>query len=208
MGLFKGVREGKRAKVDVRLDGEEDGGEDEFLPEDHGLNKEHEVKEGEIYLTKEVRELMAKYVSYCYPSFISRVSEKETVPNARYAPVEKVEEEEEEDIPKIYYTSRTHSQLRQLTSELLKTRFPHPPVPDDSAATTEPGASGVSLVPLASRRQLCINDKVRALGKGGNDERLNEACLDMQKAGEPSFQDSGAGLNSRQDKVRVPAEEG
>jgi chromosome transmission fidelity protein 1 len=43
---------------------------------------------------------------------------------------------------------------------------------------------GVSLVPLGSRKQLCINDKVRSLAKNGSDERINEACLDMQKAGE------------------------
>ena len=40
------------------------------------------------------------------------------------------------------------------------------------------------MVPLGSRKQLCINEKVRALAKGGGDERMNEACLDMQKAGE------------------------
>lgn len=39
-------------------------------------------------------------------------------------------------------------------------------------------------MPLGSRKQLCINDKVRALARGGYDERMNEACLDMQKAGE------------------------
>jgi len=38
-------------------------------------------------------------------------------------------------------------------------------------------------VPLGSRKQLCINGKVRDLAKNGNDERMNEACLDMQKAG-------------------------
>jgi chromosome transmission fidelity protein 1 len=39
------------------------------------------------------------------------------------------------------------------------------------------------MVPLGSRKQLCINEKVRALAKGGGDERMNEACLDMQKSG-------------------------
>jgi hypothetical protein len=41
----------------------------------------------------------------------------------------------------------------------------------------------VSLVPLGSRKQLCINEKVRALARKGGDERMNEACLDMQKSG-------------------------
>ena len=92
-----------------------------------------------------------------------------------------MEEEEEEDVTKIYYTSRTHTQLRQLTSELLKTNFPHPV--EDTPANGSCPSSGVSLVPLGSRKQLCINDKVRALAKGGSDEKMNEACLDMQKSG-------------------------
>jgi chromosome transmission fidelity protein 1 len=104
------------------------------------------------------------------------------------------EQEDEEDVTKvigvgpleradgkIYYTSRTHTQLRQLTTELLKTSFPHSES-DEGKLTAE--AAGVSLVPLGSRKQLCINEKVRALAKGGNDERMNEACLDMQKTGE------------------------
>lgn len=102
-----------------------------------------------------------------------------------------VEEKAEEDVPKvsdiavlsdkqIYYTSRTHTQLRQLTTELLKTSFPHPEIDQEGGGVE---SSGVSLVPLGSRKQLCINEKVRSLAKGGNDERMNEACLDMQKAG-------------------------
>jgi chromosome transmission fidelity protein 1 len=74
----------------------------------------------------------------------------------------------------VYFASRTHSQLRQLTAELLKTQFP-------ANLETAESEEGVSLVPLASRRQMCINDKVRHL-KGEN--QMNEACLDMQKSGE------------------------
>ncbi len=40
------------------------------------------------------------------------------------------------------------------------------------------------MVPLGSRKQLCINEKVRALARKGGDERMNEACLDMQKSGQ------------------------
>ncbi|ORX33827.1 hypothetical protein BD324DRAFT_643783 [Kockovaella imperatae] len=73
---------------------------------------------------------------------------------------------------KIYYTSRTHTQLRQLTSELLKTCFAN-----EGAESQQ--HMDVSLVPLGSRKQLCINDKIRSLG---GDDRLNETCLDMQKS--------------------------
>jgi chromosome transmission fidelity protein 1 len=82
----------------------------------------------------------------------------------------------------IYFTSRTHTQLRQLTSELLKTTFVNSST--ESSRSSPESGDGVSMVPLASRKQLCINEKVRALGKMGGDERMNEACLDMQKAGE------------------------
>ncbi|CAK9783872.1 unnamed protein product [Cutaneotrichosporon oleaginosum] len=81
------------------------------------------------------------------------------------------EEVEEEDVPKVYFASRTHSQLRQLTAELLKTTF----TADDAADEDR-----VSAVPLASRKQMCINDKVRALAR---EDKMNEACLDMQKSG-------------------------
>lgn len=64
--------------------------------------------------------------------------------------------------------------MRQLTAELLKTTFTGDDTPDDDR---------VSAVPLASRRQMCINDKVRALTR---EDKMNEACLDMQKSGELS----------------------
>ncbi|BEJ04923.1 hypothetical protein CcaverHIS641_0207400 [Cutaneotrichosporon cavernicola] len=98
------------------------------------------------------------------------------------------QEEVEEDVPKVYFASRTHSQLRQLTAELLKTSF----VVDTP--------DRVSAVPLASRRQMCINDKVRAMG---GEDKINEACLDMQKSGAqrcphlPRKDDEGPLLDAR-----------
>ncbi|KAL7410162.1 helicase C-terminal domain-containing protein [Mrakia frigida] len=65
-------------------------------------------------------------------------------------------------LTKIYITSRTHSQLSQLLSELLKTSF----------------ASHVRAVALGSRKNLCVNEEVRKGGETGLDER----CLDLQSA--------------------------
>ena len=63
---------------------------------------------------------------------------------------------------KIYVTSRTHSQLSQLLSELAKTTF----------------ATHIRAVALGSRKNLCVNDDVRSAGDTGLDER----CLDLQSA--------------------------
>ncbi|WVR05438.1 hypothetical protein IAU60_002454 [Kwoniella sp. DSM 27419] len=158
-GAFRGVQSKRSRMSDATASGA--GGkaardDEEFLPED----KDDQGDADGPYLSEEVRDLMSKYEA--------------TRPKAQQE-----EEEEEEDVPKVYYTSRTHTQLRQLTSELLKTSFPA-----HGDSTAPDSTHGVSLVPLGSRKQLCINDKVRALAKaGGGDERINEACLDMQKSG-------------------------
>lgn len=131
--------------------------EEEFLPEDNEQEKAAEP-DGPA-LSAEVRALLAQLE-----------------PEQRA-----VEEVAEEDVPKVYFASRTHSQLRQLTSELLKTTFSgeaETPAPANGEVSVEV-EDPVSLVPLASRRQMCINDKVRSL----REDRLNEACLDMQKSG-------------------------
>ncbi|KAL7424206.1 ATP-dependent DNA helicase chl1 [Cryptotrichosporon argae] len=170
-------------------DGGGERGDDEFLPDD----REERVGGADtVYLSREVRELMNKYEA--------------TRPRTRE------DEEVEEDVPKIYYTSRTHTQLRQLTAELMKTAFVPSADADadadagrDSADTVRARGDdefGVSLVPLASRKQMCVNDRVRAAAKG-RDDALNEACLDLQKAGKdrcpylPSKADDGLMLDAR-----------
>ncbi|KAG1335098.1 hypothetical protein COCNU_03G012170 [Cocos nucifera] len=65
--------------------------------------------------------------------------------------------EEEEVTPKVYFTSRTHSQLSQFVREFKRTGF----------------ASELNLVCLGSRKNLCINS--------GNLNRINERCLELQK---------------------------
>ncbi|KAL6070053.1 DEAD H (Asp-Glu-Ala-Asp His) box helicase 11, variant 3 [Balamuthia mandrillaris] len=78
------------------------------------------------------------------------------------------EEGEEEaeiasSIRKIYYCSRTHSQLDQFVSEVKKTSF----------------ARHVRTVSLGSRKNLCINAQVKRLGSVS---RMNDRCLDMIKS--------------------------
>ncbi|KAL1237527.1 ATP-dependent DNA helicase [Trichinella spiralis] len=64
--------------------------------------------------------------------------------------------------PKIYYCSRTHSQLAQIAQELCKS------VHEEST----------TMVTLGSRQTLCINESVRKLKSVG---LMNEKCLDLQK---------------------------
>ncbi|KAI3766642.1 hypothetical protein L2E82_16710 [Cichorium intybus] len=72
------------------------------------------------------------------------------------------EEEEEEADFKIYFCSRTHSQLSQFVKELKKTVF----------------ASELKVACLGSRKNFCINEDVLKLG---NSTFINERCLDLQK---------------------------
>ncbi|XP_004616973.2 ATP-dependent DNA helicase DDX11 [Sorex araneus] len=69
---------------------------------------------------------------------------------------------EEEHVMKIYYCSRTHSQLAQFVQEVQKSPF----------------GKDTRLVSLGSRQNLCVNEDVRALGSG---LLINDRCLEMQR---------------------------
>ncbi|KAK1167238.1 ATP-dependent DNA helicase DDX11 [Acipenser oxyrinchus oxyrinchus] len=69
---------------------------------------------------------------------------------------------EEEHVTKIYYCSRTHSQLSQFVHEVQKSPF----------------GKDTRLVSLASRQNLCINEEVRRLGSV---QLINERCMEMHK---------------------------
>ncbi|CAL8319641.1 unnamed protein product [Gadus morhua 'NCC'] len=68
----------------------------------------------------------------------------------------------EEHVTKIYYCSRTHSQLAQFVHEVQKSAF----------------CQDVRVVTLGSRQNLCINEDVRRLG---SIQRINDRCMEMQK---------------------------
>ncbi|GAA5891317.1 hypothetical protein JCM5296_006897 [Sporobolomyces johnsonii] len=106
-------------------------------------------------------------------------------------------EEEEPDVRKIYFASRTHSQLSQFVAELRKTSFARlndlqeptslstPPASDGSSSTdvTRP----IRLIPLGSRQNLCINDDVRRKSGGSNDV-MGDLCTELQKSGKDRCQ--------------------
>ncbi|GAB0134464.1 hypothetical protein EsDP_00002835 [Epichloe bromicola] len=79
---------------------------------------------------------------------------------------------------KIYYTSRTHSQLSQFITELRRPAFPTSlpqSVTDGKAPATEP----VKLLPLSSRQRLCINPSVARLGSV---QAINDRCSELQQS--------------------------
>ncbi|XP_044533725.1 ATP-dependent DNA helicase DDX11 isoform X1 [Gracilinanus agilis] len=72
------------------------------------------------------------------------------------------EDLEEEHVTKIYYCSRTHSQLTQFVHEVQKSPF----------------GKETRLISLGSRQNLCVNEEVKRLGSV---HLINERCLEMQK---------------------------
>jgi chromosome transmission fidelity protein 1 len=70
---------------------------------------------------------------------------------------------------KIFFTSRTHSQLSQFVGQLKLPQFPG--IGHNSEST--------KLISLGSRRQLCIHPKV---SKHKSVSLLNEACMELQKS--------------------------
>lgn len=97
----------------------------------------------------------------------------------------KEEEPETEDELKIFYCSRTHSQLSQFVGELRRVdlsaggqlALSGPPRHQDRNKTLQETLKHLS---LGSRKNLCINSKVSALGSTG---AINERCLELQEKG-------------------------
>ncbi|MCD7457171.1 hypothetical protein HAX54_034377 [Datura stramonium] len=99
-----------------------------------------------------------------------------------------MEDEEDEARPKIYFCSRTHSQLSQFIKELRKTKF----------------ADEVKVVCLGSRKNFCINQEVLKLGSS---TQINERCLELQKSRKKEIskisktKKTGAGGRARRSKA-------
>ena len=77
---------------------------------------------------------------------------------------------------KIFFASRTHSQLSQFVGQLKLTEFP-PTVPSQHSEV-DTLTESIKQISLSSRKQLCIHKKVSKLR---DISVLNDACLEMQK---------------------------
>ena len=75
--------------------------------------------------------------------------------------------------PRMYFCSRTHSQLAQAVSEFKRTTL----------------ASEVDLISLGSRKALCVHEGVKKLGSAS---RIAERCLELQRGGCSKSKSKGA----------------
>ncbi|KAF7924299.1 uncharacterized protein EAE98_007350 [Botrytis deweyae] len=170
-------RSGKRRKIggdeDGGMKGESAGGnEDEFLLEDWDSDGEAggSGKRGtgdETIFSKETLEL------------------KKSV--GLWSKGVEDEDEEPEDEIKIFYCSRTHSQLTQFINELRRVEFPPSIPPSDTPSKSpdekkEPLHEHLKHLTLGSRKNLCINPKVNKLNSV---TAINERCAELQQSSTP-----------------------
>jgi chromosome transmission fidelity protein 1 len=94
----------------------------------------------------------------------------------------KAEDGEAPDETKIFFCSRTHSQLTQFASELSRIKMPPSITLDEGAGDggIDQCIEDVKHLTLGSRKNLCINPKVSCLG---NATAINERCLELQQVG-------------------------
>ncbi|OQO01837.1 hypothetical protein B0A48_12310 [Cryoendolithus antarcticus] len=85
---------------------------------------------------------------------------------------------------KIFFCSRTHSQLSQFVGELQRARLPPGLPPGDSISTgTTSTYEEVKQISLGSRKNLCINPEVNKLE---SQTAINERCAELQQSKTPS----------------------
>ncbi|SPO05517.1 related to CHL1 - protein of the DEAH box family [Cephalotrichum gorgonifer] len=106
------------------------------------------------------------------------------------------EDDKLDDEIKIFYASRTHSQLSQFISELRRPSFPSSYPSHGGTASTGEGREGegdgeripapaavakehVKHIPLSSRQKLCINPSVSRLGSLS---AINDRCAELQQS--------------------------
>ncbi|KAL9948633.1 hypothetical protein ACHAQF_005978 [Verticillium nonalfalfae] len=95
---------------------------------------------------------------------------------------DKEDEDILEDGVKIFYTSRTHSQLSQFVAELRRPSFPSSMpsslVSGEHGAAVQATQEPVKHLPLSSRQKLCINPAVSRLK---TQSAINDRCAELQQ---------------------------
>ncbi|KAG9290759.1 hypothetical protein G9A89_011722 [Geosiphon pyriformis] len=156
----KKIKTTHNSKQDANYNKDAEAGFEEFTLDDYNSDDQESFNSSRIKTdsfgdnySAEVKELLSRFRENQEPDNYETLFNTKTFLD---------EEEEEPDETKIFYCSRTHSQLTQFVNELRKTSY----------------ASDLKAVSLGSRKHLCINEDVKKLK---NPARMNEQCLEMQK---------------------------
>ncbi|KAL8805582.1 MAG: hypothetical protein Q9182_001847 [Xanthomendoza sp. 2 TL-2023] len=153
----------KRAKVDSHASSG-DGDEHQFLLDDYesdgAAGNSRTIRRGDLGLSVANLDLMQKLGE----------------------PLQAAEDSPESGIAdelKVFFCSRTHSQLTQFVNELRRVKFPEAPwVQNEGSPGSVQQGNTVKHLPLGSRKNLCINPRVVS---AGNVIAINERCLDLQQ---------------------------
>ncbi|RDW73743.1 hypothetical protein BP5796_07185 [Coleophoma crateriformis] len=152
---LSGASTQKRRKVDAKKDTFNDE-EDQFVLEDYDSDGE-QLNTSTSGLSSATLALMEKLGMVGGPP--------------------KEEEAEVQEEIKIFFCSRTHSQLTQFIGELGRTRFPSAIPPEDPKSEPEP--EDIKHLTLGSRKNLCINPAVKKLNSVSS---INERCQELQQS--------------------------
>ncbi|KAL5072678.1 hypothetical protein RYX36_011662 [Vicia faba] len=137
------VKKGSNGSLKKKIDGV-GGDEEEFLLEEYESEDEKASGNGSGVVPKR------------------KVSKSSSSSSSEDESDDDNEDDGEEKKFKVYFCSRTHSQLSQFVKELRRTVF----------------ADEMGVVSLGSRKNLCINKEVLAIGNAAG---VNERCLELQK---------------------------
>ncbi|KAI7379651.1 ATP-dependent RNA helicase CHL1, partial [Hortaea werneckii] len=159
----------KRRKVAVDEPEGLHEGDDQFLLDDYDSDDEHakDSKNGVLGYSAETTKLMEQ---------LGMLQNRNN---------EQVQEETPEEL-KIFFCSRTHSQLSQFVGELQRVKLPAA-LPSDTSNPQGPDDTLEHLkqLSLGSRKNMCINPKVSKLG---NQTAINERCIELQQGNTPKEQ--------------------
>ena len=158
-------RKRTKVKLDVTIK------EDEFLPKPYTEDASTPIdkKKDPTEVSRQINELLAKLEAK-QPS-TSSTPLQDKYQNASPNPV------------KIYFASRTHSQLNQFASQLRLPSFP------SSFSKENDINEKIKYIPLGSKKILCINPNVK---KWKTTEAINDACYEVRhsKEGCPYYQNT------------------
>ncbi|KAI8071019.1 helicase C-terminal domain-containing protein [Gongronella butleri] len=167
--MIDGLRHGQVTRIDTgqqqlprRKRAKKSGGDDDNEPDDEEFMLDDYTSDGDDDAPNTTPVNAKSNLSSEVQALMARLSEQASTKSTATTFSPDATENEELQQQKIFYASRTHSQLTQFVSEVRKTKY----------------KEEVWTIPMGSRKNLCIHPKLRTLD---NVSRINEACLDMQK---------------------------